>query len=126
MEGRIVVTVNGQDFVTGPASVTKRDRSVCQDTDLNISTGHSCPGVALLNNHRPLVSPTPGNEPPVRAATLHRVIALVLLITAVRALGADGTGCRINDAAVVANACEVWRSAAGNITFSQEKLGHAD
>lgn len=50
----------------------------------------------------------------------------MLDVVAMRSLGTDGAGCRLDDPAVVVETASFCRPTAVNITFSQGELRHAD
>jgi hypothetical protein len=76
-------------------------------------------GVALLNNHRSLVFPAPGNNSPIPSATVYSLVAVMFDVAAVQPLRAHDTGCRIHDAAAKVLTADVRPPAAVEITFGQ-------
>jgi hypothetical protein len=84
-------------LTTGP--VPECNWAVGQHAHLEIGARHLCPGVALLNNYRSLVSPAPGNNSPIPSATVYSLVAVMVDVAAMQPLRAHGAGCRINDAA---------------------------
>ena len=61
----------------------------------------------------------PSTESPGHYATVYSLEAVMLLTVSVRTLGADGAGCRVNDAAADVGPAGVWASATIEITFDQ-------